>query len=68
MCYFTKNSGAQAQILHHEVVDVHGPGPLLTEASLLQNAFDFLADAEVGWNVLQRRREKFWIRTNQLKE
>lgn len=38
--------------LHHEVVYVHGPGSLLTEAGLLQNTLDFLADAEVVWNDL----------------
>lgn len=40
--------------LHHEVIDVHGPGSLLTEISLLQNALYLLADAEVCWDFLSR--------------
>lgn len=34
---------------HHEVIDVHGPGSLLTESRLLQNTLNLLADAEVCW-------------------
>lgn len=45
--------------LHHEVIDVHGPGPLLVEIRLLQNALDLLADAEVSWDFLLRWRKEF---------
>lgn len=39
--------------LHHEVVDVHGSGSLLTEISLLQNTFNLLADTEVWRHFLK---------------
>lgn len=45
--------------LHHEVIDVHGPGSLLTELSLLQNTLNLLADAEVCWDFLSRRSTRF---------
>lgn len=38
--------------LHHEVINVHGPGSFLTEISFLQNTLNLLADAEVCWNLL----------------
>lgn len=38
--------------LHHEVINVHGPGSLLTEFNLLQNALNLLGDAEVFWDFL----------------
>lgn len=38
--------------LHHEVINVHGPGSLLTEISLLQNTLNLLAYAEVCWDLL----------------
>lgn len=39
--------------LHHEVVNVHGSGSLLTEISLLQNTFNLLADTEVWRHFLK---------------
>ena len=38
--------------LHHEVIDVHGPGSLLTELNPLQNTLNLLGDAEVSWDFL----------------
>lgn len=38
--------------LHHEVIDVHGPGSLHTEFNLLQNTLYLLGDAEVCWHFL----------------
>lgn len=45
--------------LHHEVINVHGPGSLVTEISLLQNAVDHPADAEICWDFLSRRSTTF---------
>lgn len=38
--------------LHHEVINVHGPGSFLTEFTLLQYTLNLLADAEVCWDRL----------------
>lgn len=45
--------------LHHEVINVHGSGSLVTEISLLQNAVDHPADAEICWDFLSRWRATF---------